>query len=462
MKQKNLVLMVVAVGCGLVAAFLTTQINAKGPKIEQVEVLVAKKDLAVGTQFTKSEMEKLVTKKLVPKESLPANFVNEEADLLDKRLSAPVPAESFFIPAFLSTRGVIILPEGKDMVSLPIGLGSAAAGFIGPGAHVDILATMRLGNKLASFPVLVDMQILAVDTNTKYSGTGAYANLSMVSLAVTQEEALLLGMAKQRGCHMELLLRNPSKPIDPNYDIRKIAKLLQDDSPIGTMPTEDSKEREPRTDTINPETVPPVNNTQIVENKTPDVKTTDLKTPDLKTTDIVKAPEPKVATVKVYRAIGDIEANTEITKDLIDKSFSAKEVTKETAETFHAYADLTPLLGQVFKIPVAKDQVVSKGMVGPPVSKVAPPEPFVVDKPDPTKPDPVKPQPKKAPEKRTYDVAFHTTHGTEIHRYEEYKPGEWRLQQILHPAEAARKSAGSAGEATPDNQQPATPDKKSD
>ena len=38
MKQKNLILMVVAVGCGLVAAFLTTQINAK-PKVEKVEVL---------------------------------------------------------------------------------------------------------------------------------------------------------------------------------------------------------------------------------------------------------------------------------------------------------------------------------------------------------------------------------------------------------------------------------------
>ena len=29
MKQKNMILMVVAVGCGLVAAFLTTQINAR-------------------------------------------------------------------------------------------------------------------------------------------------------------------------------------------------------------------------------------------------------------------------------------------------------------------------------------------------------------------------------------------------------------------------------------------------
>src|SRR5580658_9181361 len=118
MKQKNLILMVVAVACGLVAAFLTTQINAKGAKIEQVEVLVAAKDLAVGTQFTKAELPKLVTKKLVPKDTLPANFVNDENELLDKRLSAPVPADQLFNPSYLSNRGVIILPEGKDMYAI--------------------------------------------------------------------------------------------------------------------------------------------------------------------------------------------------------------------------------------------------------------------------------------------------------------------------------------------------------
>ena len=39
MKQKNLILMVVAVGCGLVAAFLTTQMNAK-PKVETLEATI--------------------------------------------------------------------------------------------------------------------------------------------------------------------------------------------------------------------------------------------------------------------------------------------------------------------------------------------------------------------------------------------------------------------------------------
>ena len=56
MKQKNIVLMVVAVGCGLVAAFLTSQMSAK-PAVEKVDVIVAAKDLPVGSQLTREDLK---------------------------------------------------------------------------------------------------------------------------------------------------------------------------------------------------------------------------------------------------------------------------------------------------------------------------------------------------------------------------------------------------------------------
>ena len=49
-----------------------------------------------------------------------------------------------------------------------------------------------------------------------------------MSFAVTQEQALLLSLAKSRGCHLELLLRHPGKPLDKEYDIKKIKQLLED------------------------------------------------------------------------------------------------------------------------------------------------------------------------------------------------------------------------------------------
>jgi pilus assembly protein CpaB len=482
MKQKNVILMGVAVVCGLIAAFLTTQINAKGPKIEQVEVLVAKKDLAVGTQFTKAELPNLVTKKLVPKDALPANFVNDEIELLDKRLSQPVPADQVFSPNFLSNRGVIILPDGKDMVSLPMSPQDAAGGFVGPGAHVDVLAAMKVNNKLMAFPILVDMQILAVDTKTAYNNTGAFASMGMISLAVTQEQALLISLAKQRGCHLSLLLRNPEKPIDPTYDMKKIIKILQDDSPGGIYATEGTTPETrpgsvPRTDVIAPEgppvaAVPPstFNPATTTEPKPMETVKVEPKVETTVTTTNVppKVEPPKIVTVKVFYAKADIAANTEITKDLIAQAFTTKEIPKENADILYAYSDLTPFLGQVFKAGVTKDQVVFKGMIGVQQTKVAPPEEMAIPKPDLT------PEPKKEPkpvvvERKTYDVPWHTSNGTEIHRYEEYKPGEYRLQRILSPADANQDSrqpvvpdAQSSTPAAPNTQKPATENRKID
>jgi Flp pilus assembly protein CpaB len=116
------------------------------------------------------------------------------------------------------------------MYALALTPQDAAAGFAGPGSHVDVLASLKINNKLHSMPILVDMQILAVDTKTAYDSKGAFSSKVMVALAVTQEQALLLTLALQRGCHLQLLLRNPQKPTDPSYDIKKIIKLLQDEN----------------------------------------------------------------------------------------------------------------------------------------------------------------------------------------------------------------------------------------
>src|SRR5262245_7560590 len=194
-----MVLMVVAVGCGLVAAFLTTQINAK-PKVELVEVIVAAKDLPVGTMLNRADLAKLVNKKKVPKDSLPPQFVADEAELIDKRLTRAVLKDEVFNPGALTKGGVVTLPEGMDMISLQMSAQNAAGGFVGPGSKVDVLAGMRLDNTLETFPLLVDMLVLAVNQHTDYTQKGVFPDTSMVSLAVTQEQALLLTLAKQRGC----------------------------------------------------------------------------------------------------------------------------------------------------------------------------------------------------------------------------------------------------------------------
>lgn len=423
MKQKNLILMVVAVGCGLVAAFLTTQINAK-PKVEQVEVWVAAKDLPVGTMITEKDLPKVAAKKAIPKDVLPASFVIDERELIDKRLTRPFAKDEVFVPVALAKGGVITLPDGKDMTSLPMNVTNGVAGFVGPGSKVDVLATLKLGNKLEAFPLLIDMLVLAVDTHTSYdTQKGVFPNMSTVSFAVTQEEALLLRLAQQRNCHLSLLLRHPGKPVDPNYDIKKIKKLLEDDRNPTQLVTFE-KGGEPPADKA-PEPAPQ------------------------------PTPVTRIETVKVLVANADIAPETVITRDLLSEKFTERELPKEMVEG--VITDFTPHLQRVFKTGVAKGQWVTESMVAAPGLKPAPQDHLIDNepKPAPVKPEPPKIEPKVNPTpppttgpKRTHDIYGHTASGTVIYRYEEVKPGEWKLKQTLTPEEAARTPKPSAAGTT--------------
>jgi len=100
------------------------------------------------------------------------------------------------------------------------------------------------------------------------------------------------------------------------------------------------------------------------------------------------------------------------------------------------------------KTGLSEGKWVTTSLVGPPASKVPPAEDWTPPKANPT-------EPKAAGPRNTKDVVVHTPSGTYIHRFEEYRPGEWRLKAILTPAEAAR----SAGRAAP---APAPTDPKKD
>ena len=76
MKQKNIILVAVAVGCGLVAAFLTSTMGAGTKKEEEkIQVLVASKDLSVGIQLKKEEIDSYVEVKEFTKDTVPAQYI---------------------------------------------------------------------------------------------------------------------------------------------------------------------------------------------------------------------------------------------------------------------------------------------------------------------------------------------------------------------------------------------------
>jgi hypothetical protein len=257
------------------------------------------------------------------------------------------------------------------------------------------------------------MHVVAVNQALAYeSGRTNFADVSMVALAVDQEEAILLSLAEKRGCTMKLLLRRDGKPKDSEYNMEEIKKLLQDDQKPAVI--RDTEDRNGAQGTEVPPSVTPA--LPVVEN-------------DM---------------VKVWIAKENIPANTTLTGDLVAAKFSQVERPKEYAE------DACPDLGEYFTkalvYGIAKGQYVTYSMVGDQRLKLSPQDLNIVGipKPGPVEPstagpetpkNPVVVRPTVAPE--VHDVSVHTATGTQIHRFMKVR-GSWKQIGVLTPAQAAQ------------------------
>jgi Flp pilus assembly protein CpaB len=215
MKQKNLILIAIAVVCGLVAAVLTSRMSAGGSKVKPedfVEVPVAAKDIPIGTKILAKDVELWIVKKKFPKDAVPPAFVSDTQELVDKRTMRPIRQGETINPADISATGFLAPPAGHVLLSAPINLERGASGFALPGARVIVIATkksVKLGKEIV-FPLFLDALVLAVDTsptapqanpNDQSNGGGSngsgngFKTMSMFSLAVTPEDSVLLSMA---------------------------------------------------------------------------------------------------------------------------------------------------------------------------------------------------------------------------------------------------------------------------
>jgi len=207
MKSKNMTLMAIAIGCGLVAAFLTAKLSG-GSASETVDVIIAKKELIVGTVLDEKELESMIGTQKVDKKNLPPDIINNADELKGKKLNRTLKAGNFFSVGDVGADSGVKLPEGSSKYSVKMDGVKAVAGFVNPGDKVDVILTESQANgKAKSGVILSDMLVLAVDTRNRRTESGeAVQQVSSVSLAVTPDQALYLSSAEKRG-EVKLLLR---------------------------------------------------------------------------------------------------------------------------------------------------------------------------------------------------------------------------------------------------------------
>jgi pilus assembly protein CpaB len=240
MKPKTMILMVVAIVCGLGASYMTSQLLAQreetpveAPVVEKVTVLVAKKNVELHTPLRKKPEDFFEKKQFVvddvPKDALTPDDLPKLKDKFLKRglrKGDHILADDLMDGKF----GLMSLPNGMRAVGIRVNVEQIAGGFASlPGSHVDIVWTKRAGSENDTFSkvLLEDVVILAADTNTHNDGSAIVA--SVVTVALHPDDAMKLTLAMETGA-LRLVVRNLEDRSTTDRDRVTVGELTRDHS----------------------------------------------------------------------------------------------------------------------------------------------------------------------------------------------------------------------------------------
>jgi pilus assembly protein CpaB len=262
MKPKTIILMVVAVACGLAASYMTSQLlaernTAPEPEVqEKVKILVARNNLELGLLI--KDPRQHFKEKLFLKGEEPAKALTDKDfdQLKERRLVKPLKADEFVTVEDLIDKNQNVLsarlPKGMRAVGIWVDARAIAAGFASlPMSHVDIISTIRGGDGDALAQVLLEnVLVLAADQATQRPDGQNAMPASIVTVALSPADAELITLAQDIGS-LKLVLRGygDTKPTktegvkgstiaDGSFrDRDKNAKKAKDDSASDDSPS---------------------------------------------------------------------------------------------------------------------------------------------------------------------------------------------------------------------------------
>jgi Flp pilus assembly protein CpaB len=212
MKPKTMILMVVAVVCGLAASYMTSRLLAERkapPQEERVPVVVSKTKVPRFT--TLNEPEKYFEVKWRVKTDVPLKYFSELKDIKDKRVNKEFKPDVYIEPEDVldKTATVLSIPDGHGAIGIKVTAASTAGYFVTPGDKVDLLLTQR-GEQSTASTILWDVLVLAsgdkiakVEESSSSSGS---IQAQTVTLALKNDDATLVRLAETVG-EISLLLK---------------------------------------------------------------------------------------------------------------------------------------------------------------------------------------------------------------------------------------------------------------
>jgi Flp pilus assembly protein CpaB len=264
MKPKTMILLVVAVSCGLVASYMTSKLLAerKGPPPDEtVQVVVATTKVPRFTHL--KEPEKFFTVKEFRKSDAPKSYISNLEDIKDKRINKDFKPDVHISPEDVQDRATTALPipDGYGAIGIKVTAASAVSYFVNPGDKVDVILTQR-GDQAASFTILRDVQVLSVEdritrADAESKSEGSVIKAQTVAVAVKPDDAKRVRLAESLG-DLSLVLRKDGDKVDSSDKIVTADDLRRPATQVTRVETPPSP---PVTPT--PVTTPPENKEKL-------------------------------------------------------------------------------------------------------------------------------------------------------------------------------------------------------
>ena len=220
MRPKSLLLLALALGCGLVASIGISQVmdrnNHGTTKIETVPIYVAVHNINLGDPID----AKMLSLQEWPKDKVPRGAISNLEDLQGRRPRATIIEGEPILEGKLLEKGQIADPirsitKGMRLYTIKVDAEKSAAGLLGPGDRVDVQLFVPKDQKTGvdtakSKVILQNVRVFAVDQLVQRAAEGGEERsvAKTISLLLKPDQASKLSLAAQIG-EISLIPRNP-------------------------------------------------------------------------------------------------------------------------------------------------------------------------------------------------------------------------------------------------------------
>ena len=222
-----------AISIGGVFAFATynyvQNVQPKTVSMPTKQVVVAATDLQIGVEIKKDDIRLIEW----PENAMPAGAIHDPNEVIGRGIVLPLVQNEPFLPMKLASKEAgaglpPAIPQGMRAVSVRVNEVIGVAGYVLPGTHVDVVATVSPTSQagdMTSKVILTNVLVLAAGTKIEQSENNKPMPVSVVTMLVTPEEAERLTLASGEG-KIQLALRNPLDKESPVTRGIKPAALL--------------------------------------------------------------------------------------------------------------------------------------------------------------------------------------------------------------------------------------------